>query len=197
MKPKGPKYWSSTLQTLEGHSDWVRSVAFSSDGKGLASGSWEKAVRLWDTRTGAALQTLQGHLFWINSVDFSPDGRELASGSDDKTVRLWDTGTGAALQTIEGHSGWVSSVAFWDDGAGVVGVKGDWVTIINGQKALWLPPHYRPAEEQCVAVYNSIIGIGCSSGRMFFYNYREVKKKEKKFRRLVFFYILSTSNTEG
>src|ERR1700730_12677249 len=59
--PKVQKEWSSVLQTLEGHSNSVPAVAFSSDGKLRASASWDKTIRLWDPATGAPLQTLEGH----------------------------------------------------------------------------------------------------------------------------------------
>jgi WD40 repeat protein len=102
----------AALQTLKGHSGWVTSIAFSSDGKQIVSGSDDEMVRLWDAVTGAALQTLEGYSNRVNSVAFSPDGKQVVSGSGDKTVRLWDAVAGAALQTLEGHSGWVNSVAF-------------------------------------------------------------------------------------
>jgi hypothetical protein len=75
--------------TLEGHSFMVRCVAFSPDGRTLASGSGDDTVKMWDTTNGVLIRTLQGHSDSVHSVAFSPDGRTLASGSDDCTVKLW------------------------------------------------------------------------------------------------------------
>ena len=77
------------VRTLQGHTNWVFSVAFSPDGRYLASGSRDNTVRVWEVATGQHVRTLQEHTRGITSVAFSPDGRYLASGSGDATVRVW------------------------------------------------------------------------------------------------------------
>jgi WD40 repeat protein len=88
---------------LEGHSESVKFIAFSPNGRLLASASRDTTVRIWDLATGALHQTLQGHSDWIDAVVFSPDGRLLASASRDMTIWLWDSATGA-LQQARGES---------------------------------------------------------------------------------------------
>ncbi|KAH0555986.1 hypothetical protein GP486_006074 [Trichoglossum hirsutum] len=104
------------MHKLEGHSDSVRTVAYSPDGRLVASGSCDGTIRLWDDITGLAVRSLEGHSGWVESVAFSPDGRLVASGSADRTIRLWDTTTGATVRRLEGHSDWVWAVAFSPDG---------------------------------------------------------------------------------
>ena len=99
-----------------GHTDKIYSVAFSPDGKSIASGSADNTVRLWDTATGEVLKIFKGHTAWVWHVAFSPDGETIASGSWDTTIRLWNSTTGAHLKTIRGHTHDVLSVAFSPDG---------------------------------------------------------------------------------
>ena len=112
---------ASEVRILQGHAGWVESVAFSSDGHTLASGSVDRTIKLWDWRSGQLLQTLRdGNC--VQSVAFSPDGRTLASGSqiwgsegNEKTIKLWDVASGQILRTLRGPK-YVDSVAFSPDG---------------------------------------------------------------------------------
>ena len=72
------------------HDGRVHSVAYSPDGKTLASGSGDQTIKLWDVTTGKERATLKGHTGMVLSVAYSPDGKTLASGSPDKTIKLWD-----------------------------------------------------------------------------------------------------------
>src|SRR5262245_59609092 len=102
--------------TLKGHTESVQSVAFSPDGKTLASASGDKSIKLWDVATGKQQATLKGHTESVRSVAFSPDGKTLASASKDETVKLWDVEGLKNTATLRGPQKDLWSVAFSPDG---------------------------------------------------------------------------------
>ncbi len=104
------------LDLLIGHTSAVSSVAFSPDGRTLASSSYDQTIKVWDLRTGQMQKTLTGHEGRVYSVAFSPDGRTLASGGRDEFIRFWNVKTGALLRTIAGHVNRVAGVMYAPDG---------------------------------------------------------------------------------
>ena len=132
----------SQMATLSGHTDEVRCVTFSLDGRSLVSGSDDNNVKLWDVQTGGVVKTFYGHTKWVLSVSISADCTKIASGSGDGTIHLWDVQTGKCYCTIE-QQGFVHHVIFSPtDPSHHISITSDnkvWQWDINGTQ---IPPTY-------------------------------------------------------
>jgi WD40 repeat protein len=111
------------IRRFQGHESSILSIAFSPDGRTLASAS--NSVRLWEVATGNEIRRFQEPESSFESVAFSPDGKSLASGSDDKSVRLWEVATGNEIRRFQGHENPISGVAFSPDGKALASGSGD------------------------------------------------------------------------
>ncbi|MFL5590873.1 MAG: WD40 repeat domain-containing protein, partial [Ktedonobacteraceae bacterium] len=131
-QPTGP---ATCVQTLVGHTNWVRGLAFAPNGSRLASASWDGTLKLWEVgETGShrLRQTLVGHTKQVQTLAWhpvwgtgNPDGGTLASGSFDHTIRLWDGKAGTSRVVLQGHSAVVTGLAFTPDSRHLLSGSGD------------------------------------------------------------------------
>ncbi len=129
------------------HDRWVNYVAFSPDGKQVATVSDDQTTKVWDSQTGELLLTLGGHSEGVRSLAFSPDGRLLATGSQDHTVMVWDLeaappeASEEPLHALTGRD-WIDALAFSPDGKALVAGGSD------GRITVW----GLPGEEELISV---------------------------------------------
>jgi len=124
---------TQTPLQLHGHARAVLAVAWSPDGRWIATGSKDNTARIWDAVSGLERLKFTGHSNFIQAVGFSSDGQVLATGSADGTARVWSTSSGRCQQILTNHKGAVLSLAF--------SPKGDWLATgsADGCARLWKP----------------------------------------------------------
>lgn len=116
-----PSIKKQSEYVLNGHTSYVHSVAFSPDGKRIASGSDDKTIRIWDVLSGQQVQILNGHTGAVNVVMFSSDGKTIISGGDDESVRLWDSNSGMLIGRFPTNRGKVYAIGLNSFGMAAVG----------------------------------------------------------------------------
>jgi WD domain, G-beta repeat len=146
------------FRTLTDHSLGVWSIAFSPDGKLLASGSTDNTIRLWSVPDGQPVGSpLSGHSRTVLGVAFSPDGKLLASGSADNTIRLWSVPDGQPVGSpLSGHSDTVWSVAFSPDGKLLASGSAD------NTIRLWSIPDGQPVGRPLIGHSDFVVSVAFS-----------------------------------
>ena len=153
IKPPIRDEWSACLQTLEGHSNRVNSVAFTRDSTRLASASWDRTVKIWDASSGKCLQTLAIRKA-LSNISFDAAGSclhtEIGTIAINASSALYMILNVTKPQDPRYQGGGLSS-------------DGVWITY-NSENLVWLPSEYRPS---CSAVSKKTVGIGVGSGKVW------------------------------
>jgi WD40 repeat protein/serine/threonine protein kinase len=169
--------------TIEYGGLYVHAIAFSPDGRYIATGGNDKAgfLKLWDAASGSLVRTFDGHSDSVLSIVFSKDGSRMLTSSYDKTARLWDVATGKELRKFAGHNWWVWSAVFSPDEQMVVTASQDGTAIVwaldKSQESS--PPlftgHAGPVYAAAISPDGHTVATGGYDGRILIWDLRTVK----------------------
>jgi WD40 repeat protein len=115
-QPDKDGWTPAPIPLLTGHTDVIYALAFSPDGKTLASCGYDRLIKLWEVATGKLLRDLKDHSDAVYGLAFAPDGKLLASAAADRAVKVWDVASGTRLYTLGEATDWVYAVAWSPDG---------------------------------------------------------------------------------
>lgn len=127
QEPVAPRPGSceQSILTLRGHQQWVSSIAYSSDGTRIVSGSGDDTVKVWDALTGKELLSWRTGGKGVTALALSADGKQIVTGHWNHSLQIWDALTGQKLSTLRGHAENITSVAISPDGKRIVSGSGD------------------------------------------------------------------------
>jgi eukaryotic-like serine/threonine-protein kinase len=169
--PASPARRFAEWTVFKGHTDQVGSVAFTPDGKTLASASSDGTAKLWDVARGQEQVTLRWQTGRLYSVAFSPDGKLLASGGDDATIRLWDVASRTPRTTLAGHNDRVKTIAFSSDGQLIASGSFDKTVklwdVSSGKERATLRGHTSPVLSLAFSADGKLLASGNSTVKLW------------------------------
>lgn len=168
LSGKGELRPQLSLQT--GHSSWVTTIAYSPDGRLLASGSQDSRVRIWDLESGLTRFVLPGHPNGVVALAFSPDNRILATGGNDGVVHLWDVGTGKVRRTLTGLGGVARGIFVTRDGTLVTATSNGQIRLYNpdtGDLKQSMPGPLIPINSAALSSDSAVLALGGVDGNLY------------------------------
>lgn len=155
---------ANMLYACLGHASRVTQVAWSPDGKYLASVSFDRTLQLWDAANGKHIKTYKGHSARVNGLAWSPDSKLVATASDDHTVRIWTAAQEKVEAIFDKHSGSVDAVTWSPDGTSIASAGDDKVVLVWNATTHEVTTTYREHTDTILAVAWSPNGQHIASG---------------------------------